>query len=47
MDMILVESVFLYVKMKKLLCSLAFTWIIIIDSKVYIIYSLSLDVSLE
>ena len=35
------------VEMKKLLCSLACTWITIIDSHFYIIDSLSLDVSLE
>ena len=31
----------------KLLCSLACTWITIIDSQFYIVDSLSLDVSLE
>ena len=36
-----------HVEMNKLLCSLACTWITIIDSQFYIIDSLSLDVSLE
>ena len=33
--------------MNKFLCSIACTWMAIIDSKFYIIDSLSLDVSLE
>ena len=36
-----------YVEMNKFLCSLACTWMTIIDSHFYIIDSLSLDVSLE
>ena len=36
-----------YVEMNKFLCSLACTWMTIIDSQFYIIDSLSLDVSLE
>ena len=36
-----------HVEMNKLLCSLAFTWMTIVDSQFYIIDSLSLDVSLE
>ena len=36
-----------HVEMYKVLCSLACTWITIIDSQFYIIGSLSLDVSLE
>ena len=36
-----------HVEMIKLLCSLACTWITIIDSQFYIIDSLTLDVSLE
>ena len=36
-----------HVEMNKLLCSLACTWMTIIDSQFYIIDSLSLDVSLE
>ena len=36
-----------HVEMNKLLCSLACTWMKIIDSQLYIIDSLSLDVSLE
>ena len=36
-----------HVEMNKFLCSLACTWITIIDSQFYIIDSLSLDVSLE
>ena len=36
-----------HVEMNKFLCSLAWTWITIIDSQFYIIDSLSLDVSLE
>ena len=35
-----------HVEMKKVLCSLAFTWITITDSQFYIIDSLFLDVSL-
>ena len=34
-------------EMNKFLCSLACTWITIIDSQFYIIDSLSLDISLE
>ena len=37
----------LHVEMNKFLCSLACTWMTIIDSQFYIIDSLSLDVSLE
>ena len=36
-----------HVEMNKVLCSLACTWITIIDSQFYIIDILSLDVSLE
>ena len=36
-----------HVEMSKFLCSLACTWMTIIDSQCYIIDSLSLDVSLE
>ena len=36
-----------HVEMNKFLCSLACTWMTIIDSQFYIIDSLSLDVSLE
>ena len=36
-----------HVEMNKFLCSLACTWMPIIDSQFYIIDSLSLDVSLE
>ena len=36
-----------HVEMNMFLCSLACTWITIIDSQFYIIDSLSLDVSLE
>ena len=36
-----------HVEMNKLLCSLACTWMTIIDSQLYIIGSLSLDVSCE
>ena len=36
-----------HVEMSKLLCTLACSWITIIDSQFYIIDSLSLDVSLE
>ena len=36
-----------HVEMNKLLCSLAYTSIIMINSQFYIIDSLSLDVSLE
>ena len=36
-----------HVEMDKFLCSLACTWITIIDSQFYIIDSLSLDVSLQ
>ena len=36
-----------HVEMIKFLCSLACTWVRIIDSQFYIIDSLSLDVSLE
>ena len=36
-----------YVEMNKFLCSFACTWMTIIDSQIYIIDSLSLDVSLE
>ena len=36
-----------YAEMNKFLCSLACTWMTIIDSQFYIIDSLSLDVSLE
>ena len=36
-----------HVEMNKFLCSLACTWMIIIDGQLYIIDSLSLDVSLE
>ena len=36
-----------HVEMNKFLCSLACTWMAIIDSQFYIIDSLSLDVSLE
>ena len=35
------------VEMNKFLCSLACIWMTIIDSQLYIIHSLSLDVSLE
>ena len=35
------------VEMNKFLCSLACTWMTIIDSQFYIINTLSLDVSLE
>ena len=36
-----------HVEMNNFLCSLACTWMTIIDSRFYIIDSLSLDVSLE
>ena len=36
-----------HVEMNKLFCSLACTWITVIDSQFYIIDSLSLDDSLE
>ena len=36
-----------HVEMNRILCSLACTWMTIIDSQLYIIDSLSLDVSLE
>ena len=36
-----------HVEINKFLCSLACTWMIILDSQFYIIDSLSLDVSLE
>ena len=36
-----------HVEMNKFLCSLACTWMTIMDSQFYIIDSLSLDVSLE
>ena len=36
-----------HVEMNKFLCSLAGTWMTIIDSQFYIIDSLSLDVSFE
>ena len=36
-----------HVEMNKFLCSLACTWMAIIDSQLYIIDSLSLDVSSE
>ena len=36
-----------HVEMNKFLCSLAFTWMTIIDSQIYTIDCLSLDVSLE
>ena len=36
-----------HVEMNKFLCSLAYTWMTIIDNQFYIIDSLSLDVSLE
>ena len=36
-----------HAKMNKFLCSLACTWMTIIDSQFYIIDSLSLEVSLE
>ena len=36
-----------HVEMSKFLCSLAYTWMTIIDSQFYIIDSLSLDISLE
>ena len=36
-----------HVEMNKFLCSLACTWMTIIDSKFYIIDSFSLNVSLE
>ena len=36
-----------HVEMNKFLCSLACSWMAIIDSQYYIIDSLSLDVSLE
>ena len=36
-----------HVEMNKFLCSLACTWMTIIDSQFYIIDSLSIDVSLE
>ena len=36
-----------YVEMNKFLCSLACTWMTIIDSQFYIIESKSLDVSFE
>ena len=36
-----------HVEMDKFLCSLPCTWMIIIDSQLYIIDSLSLDFSLE
>ena len=36
-----------HVEMNKFFCSLACTWMTIIDSQFYIIDSLSLDVSLE
>ena len=36
-----------HVEMNKFLCSLACTWMTIIDSQFYIIDSLSLDISLE
>ena len=36
-----------HVEMNKFLCSLACTWMTIIDSQFYIIDNLSLDISLE